>query len=121
MPIEISTEGLLRDLEMQLLDPDFRRDTSRVLELLADEFTEIGTRGRQYDLVAIVREMSRGRSQEVVVNDWEVREIYPTVMLCTYRTTGPSGRQVLRSSVWVKRSGRWFMSFHQGTPIPDSW
>ena len=64
-----------------------------VLELLADEFTEIGTRGRQYDLVSIVREMSRGRSQEVVVKDWEVREIYPTVMLCTYRTTGPTGRR----------------------------
>jgi len=121
MPIEISTDELLRDMEMQLLDPDFRRDTSRVLELLADEFTEIGTRGRQYDLVTMVREMARGRSQEVVVKDWEVREIYPTVMLCTYRTVNSTGREVLRSSIWVKRAGRWFMSFHQGTPIPDSW
>jgi hypothetical protein len=121
MPLEITTEELLRDFEMQLLDPEFRRDTSKVLELLADEFTEIGTRGRQYDLVAMVREMSRGRSQVVVVKDWEVRELYPTVMLCTYRTVGPTGREVLRSSVWVKKAGRWLMSFHQGTPIPDSW
>jgi hypothetical protein len=121
MPIEISTEELLGDLEMQLLDPDFRRDTSSVLELLAEEFTEIGTKGRQYDVVTMAREMARSRSQEVVVKDWKVREIYPTVMLCTYRTVGPTGRQVLRSSVWVKRAGRWLMSFHQGTPIPDPW
>lgn len=106
MPIEVSTDELLRDLEMQLLDLDFRRDTSRVLELLADEFTEIGT---------------RSRSQQVVVKDWDVRELYPTVMLCTYRTVSSTGREVLRSSVWVERAGRWLMTFHQGTPIPDSW
>jgi hypothetical protein len=50
-----------------------------------------------------------------------VREMYPTVMLCTYRTVSSTGREVLRSSVWVKRAGKWLMTFHQGTPIPDSW
>ncbi|HUF96377.1 MAG TPA: DUF4440 domain-containing protein [Acidimicrobiia bacterium] len=121
MPIEVSTDELLRDLEMQLLDPDFRRDTSRVLELLADEFTEIGTRGRHYDLVTMAREMARGRSQQVVVKDWDVRELHPTVMLCTYRTVSSTGGEALRCSVWVERAGRWLMTFHQGTPIPDSW
>jgi hypothetical protein len=42
-------------------------------------------------------------------------------MLCTYRTVSSTGREVLRSSVWVERAGRWLMTFHQGTPIPDSW
>lgn len=119
MPIELPTEQLLRDLEMKLLDPNFRRDTSAVLGLLSDEFLEIGTRGRHYDLVEIVREMSRGQSQPVVVKDFEVKELYPTVMLCTYRTVASTGREVYRSSIWVKRRGRWQMSFHQGTPIPD--
>ena len=121
MPLELPTEQLLHDLEMKLLDPDFRRDTSAVLRLLSDDFLEIGTRGRFYDLVEMVREMSRGRSQPVVVNDFQVHELYPTVMLCTYRTVGPSGLEVYRSSVWFKRSGKWLMSFHQGTPIPDPW
>ncbi len=122
MSTQVSTEELLKGLELQLLDPDFRRDTAKVLELLSDDFLEVGTRGRQYDLVAIVREMARGRPSSVVVKDWKIRELFPTVMLCTYRTVSSTGREVFRSSVWVRRKdGKWRMSFHQGTPIPESW
>ncbi|HEY5889122.1 MAG TPA: DUF4440 domain-containing protein [Acidimicrobiia bacterium] len=122
MATHLSTDELLKNLELQLLDPAFRRDTSRVMELLTDDFLEVGTRGRRYDLIQIVREMSRGRPNSVVVKDWETREIFPTVMLCTYRTVSTSGREVFRSSIWVRATdGRWLMSFHQGTPVPDAW
>ena len=42
------------------------------------------------------------------------------VVLVTFRTTGPAPdapvRPARRSSLWVRRDGRWRLRFHQGTP-----
>ena len=42
------------------------------------------------------------------------------VVLVTYRSIarapGVPARHALRSSVWVRRDGRWLIRFHQGTP-----
>jgi hypothetical protein len=45
-PIPKSIAAELLRAEMQLLDPVFRRDRSRVAAMLAPDFVEIGTSGR---------------------------------------------------------------------------
>lgn len=43
-------------------------------------------------------------------------------ILVTFRTTsrGPdvAARHAQRSSIWVRRDGRWRLRFHQATPAP---
>ena len=39
----------------------------------------------------------------------------PDTALVTYRSTESSG-DGNRASVWIRRNGRWYLDFHQGTP-----
>lgn len=113
----------LRQLEMELLDPTTRRDRDKVGELLADEFVEIGSTGKQHDKAAVIAALSaEGEAAPVrQVNDLRVMPVTAGVALVTYRVRRvyPDGTVThsLRSSLWRRCGGRWRMVFHQGTPI----
>jgi glyoxylase I family protein len=54
------------------------------------------------------------------VSDLNVRLLGLGIVLATYRVRGQASdpaivRESLRSSVWVRRSDRWQLPFHQGT------
>lgn len=57
----------------------------------------------------------------------EIREelLAGELALVTYRAarpanaSGEAARQTLRSSLWLRRNGRWQIRFHQGTPIDE--
>lgn len=111
----------LEELEMELLDPEARRDVARVRELLSEDFIEFGSSGRVYEKGMLVEMISKEERAKVLIRDFAVRELSEDVALVTYRTVGQAGQEARRSSIWVSESGRWRMVFHQGTRIPNSW
>lgn len=110
----------LRSLEEQLLDPAFRRDRSAVSALLADTFLEFGSSGRIFTKAQILDLLAAESPVRFELHDFAAHTVAPDVALVTYRATRHtvSGPAVvsLRSSLWVRREGRWQMLFHQGTP-----
>jgi hypothetical protein len=112
----------IRELEMRLLDPAVRRSPERLEDLLADEFVELGSSGRTYDKRGIIASLAQESPVEVSIRDFRVCELGPAVALATYRARAERAGEVLfshRSSIWVRRRGRWRIRFHQGTPARD--
>lgn len=111
----------LEQLELELLEPATRRDTSRLKELFGEDFIEFGSSGRVYQKSMLIEMMAQEEQAKVLIRDFAVRELAPDVALVTYRTVGTSGQEARRSSVWVRSGTSWQMVFHQGTRIPNSW
>jgi hypothetical protein len=86
--------------------------------LVADDFLEFGASGRAWDAQATraLLEDPPHQGADVAaleITEFEVTELGPDVLLATYHIQGP--RSSNRSSIWVRRAGRWVMRFHQGT------
>lgn len=117
----------LRALEERLLDPAVRASPERAGELLADDFLEFGSSGRRYDKAQVLRTLASeaGDRPHFAISDFELKALAPDIALVTYRacadvSEGAETRQSLRSSLWLLRSGRWQMAFHQGTPTSQA-
>ena len=109
----------LKGLEELLLDPDIRKST-RLADLLAEEFIEFGSSGRVYtkdDLVALLQAETPVTQ---TTSDFRVTSLAPDVALLTYRIHRHSqpAMHTLRSSVWRRTRGQWQMVFHPGTAAP---
>lgn len=111
----------LRSLEMEVLDPKTRGNADRLDLLLRSDYMEFGSSGRVYHKNMLIDMMVNEQHAPVLVRDFAVRELAGDSALVTYRTVGQAGQEARRSSVWVRRAGRWQMVFHQGTRIPGSW
>ena len=111
--------ALLLRLELQLMDPHFRRDRAAVADLLAEDFYEFGASGRVWSRDAILELMvTEPEFAQPVVEDFAVRMVASEVALATYRVVRESGSN-LRSSLWIQEQGQWKMLFHQGTRVPQ--
>ena len=103
------------------MDPAVRR-SPEAAELIADDFTEFGSNGRIYnksDALAMIRLHA---PRVFAMEDFSVRELGPQVALVTYRLQseapdGGPGRHSARSSIWVRRDGKWQVTFHQVTML----
>ena len=55
----------------------------------------------------------------MAIGQFHLAVLHDEVALVTYRSDAPGpgvpSRPVSRSSVWVRRDGRWRLRFHQGT------
>jgi len=111
-----SVEKLLEDFEHQLLVPRARK-SELVFELLAEEFVEFGTSGRQFTKAQIVAALQDEVPVRITVSEFKVQLLSAQVALVTYRAQRHSDPPVnsLRSSIWLQREGQWQMVFHQGT------
>ncbi len=110
----------LRELEERLLQPDFRRSRSAVSALLADDFIEYGSSGRVFDKQQILDLLEGELPSRMTMTGFSARRLSPEIVLVTYRSIRPDGppepgATYLRSSLWVRRDGRWQIVFHQGT------
>lgn len=107
----------LCELEESLLQPDVRKST-RVSELLADEFVEFGSSGRTFDKNQIIASLSEETPTECTLSDFRMQLLADNLALVTYRTHLHTEPPVyaLRSSIWKLTEGQWRMIFHQGTP-----
>jgi hypothetical protein len=50
------------------------------------------------------------------LDDFAATEVAEDVVLVTFRLGGE--RPSERSSIWIRRDGRWQVRFHQGTLLP---
>jgi len=110
----------LRELEERLLQPDFRRSRPAVSALLADDFVEYGSSGRIFDKQQILDLLGSEPEQHIAIAQFEARPLSADIVLVTYRSIRPDrppepGATFLRSSLWVRREGRWQIVFHHGT------
>ena len=108
---------MLRNQEMELLDPEVRSDPVRVRELLHDDFVEFGSTGRVYDKPQLLEMLEGEAHAEVTISEFAVRQLSVDTALVTYRTVGQAGHEARRSSIWIHEDGAWRMVFHQGTRI----
>lgn len=109
----------LHKLEIELMDPETRRDRERLSALLSDDVLEFGRSGG-IDGKASVISYLVGSEQNYLpplIVSYAVRTLSEDRALATFRTVS-EGRTALRSSVWRKIDGNWKLDFHQGTPVP---
>jgi hypothetical protein len=106
-------DELLR-LELALASRDPTGIDGGLMSLIADDFVEFGKSGRVWTARS-VREVLEGEpTRRVSIDDFEVAELADGVVLATYSM--PGSPSVNRSSIWIRRDGRWSVRFHQGTP-----
>lgn len=113
--IDESDEEVVLRLERELLEPAVRADPSRLAALLHPDFAEIGRSGRLWGREAIVQSLSEEETANVELELLGSDRLSPDTVLLTMRTTDDRGAS-LRSSLWLRDSGRWRLRFHQGTP-----
>lgn len=112
---------LIEQLEIELLQPDVRKSTERINELLADDFFELGMSGKKYTKQDVLKLLPKQEGVKYEGMDFAAKEIVPGVILLIYRAlvknsnTG-NKKWTLRSSIWQKHGDNWQMIFHQGTP-----
>jgi glyoxylase I family protein len=108
--------------ELELLRPAVRRDPARVSELLTADFFEIGASGRVWTRSEILDLLAKEVFSPPVIEDFACKHVAKDVVLVTYRAvrndveTG-QGSTTLRSSIWLKKAGKWRIRFHQGTKV----
>jgi len=116
---DLEPAELLQELEARLMDPAVRTDAARVDALLTDDFMEIGSSGRTFNKRETIADLGSERSWEPpVVGEFSVAMLSAEIGLVTYRTSRQESGDVLRTSIWVLRDGRWQVRFHQGTRTP---
>ena len=112
---------LIKDLEVELFQPNVRRSAGRLNELLADDFLEFGASGNRYNKYDVLEHLPKLAEVKYTVHDFATVQISTDTILATYRTEKEvldSGEKSfsLRSSLWQNRNGQWQVFFHQGTP-----
>ena len=111
----------LKELEELLLVPDVRKST-RIAELLADDFIEFGSSGRAYTKDDLVAALLAESPVTQTTSEFKVTTVAPDVALLTYRIRRHSLPPVdtLRASLWRRSNGNWQMMFHQATVASTS-
>ena len=88
--------------------------------LIADDFEEFGASGRRWDRAAVLALLERTPTSDVTIGAFTTIPLTEQVILVTFRTASLSAgnppRYAWRSSLWVRRDGRWRLRFHQATP-----
>ena len=113
---------LIKALELELLNPEVRRSKSRLDELIADNFFEIGVSGRQYKKQDVINQLSVEAELKFTIQNFNTNEISPDTILATYQAENEisgSNKKIIssRSSIWKKKDGSWQIIFHQGTKL----
>ena len=103
------------------MDPEVRR-SDKAGDFIADDFAEFGSNGRMFNKSDALALMKRNIVRALKMGEFTVRELSPDIALVTYRVRsqgfgGAPGRLSVRSSIWVKRNGKWQITFHQATVI----
>lgn len=117
-------EELLRtiqQLETELLAPSVRK-SERAASLLADDFVEYGSSGREYTKAEIISALAAEQPVEITTSKFSIQLIAPGTALLRYVACrhAASDAYSRRSSIWQLQNGQWRMLFHQGTPCPSA-
>jgi hypothetical protein len=126
--MDAATETRLFSAELALLQAQQCGDGDAVAALLAADFEEVGSSGREYDragVLAAIVDAADGsaRLEDFEIRDFRLRLLAADLALVRFRARLQRGARVLhsaRSSLWRREDDRWRLVFHQGTPCaPD--
>lgn len=105
---------------MALLNPDVRRDPTRLSVLLRDDFLEIGQSGRRWTRSQIIEELdAESGASDVDLSERESLVVAPGLVRLTY-VLDYGGSMSRRSSWWQREGAVMRCFFHQGTPMPSA-
>ena len=115
------TEHLIA-LELQLQQPETRRNKSLLNLLLANGFEEIAASGVRFGKAHVLQRLPEEQAPSVEAFDFEVRLLSNDLAQVLYkaklRKAGEMQTKLsLRSSLWQLNSLGWQMVFHQGTAV----
>jgi glyoxylase I family protein len=106
--------------ENQLLD---KADPLSILvDLIDDEFIEIGSSATEYNKTAVVEWLKSNDQSERTGSSFKAHQLSEGLILLTYissikDTPISETKYAIRSSIWRLRDDQWRMIFHQGTPM----
>ncbi len=125
MQTEKSLKNLILQLEEKLLQPNIRKSSNEIEQLLADDFMEIGCSGRTYNRQQVIDALQNESSAKMIISDFQILNLSKEIILATYRVSkinDVNGQEIisLRSSIWKLFSDKWKMIFNQGTPLGNS-
>ncbi|MEH2180324.1 nuclear transport factor 2 family protein [Nostoc sp.] len=127
MKADYLEESLFRELEERLLQPDVRKSAKDIMDLLADEFIELGISGRVFNKQQIIESLQNEPIQPLtqrLITEFKTLVLATGVILVTYRIvrhiSGEQPVHSLRSSIWKLNNDQWKMIFHQGTVVRKS-
>lgn len=108
----------IKNLELDLLSANVRRDHARLAELIAEDFVEIGASGSVFNKDALLTHLPNEREITLKADHINCKPLSPTAILIIYRcihTERDSQSYSRRSSIWSLRNGSWQILYHQGT------
>ncbi len=109
-------------LELQLQQPETRRNKALLNLLLANGFEEIAASGVRFGKAHVLQRLPEEQAPSVEAFDFEVRllshELAQILYKAKLRKAGEMQTKLsLRSSLWQLNSLGWQMVFHQGTAV----
>ncbi len=122
MEINEALVNHITELESELLNQNTRSNYQQLVELLADDFFEIGASGKIYYKESAIKAMLSETFVKRTIFDFKLIQISEEILLATYRiqqegTEENPPTNSLRSSIWKKYHSKWKIIFHQGTLI----
>lgn len=112
---DVELRDHLLALEVALATRDSGTIGGPLAALIADDFVELGASGATWDAATVRSHVdAEPRRDAVTPLDFTVDRLAEDAALVTYRLGPP--RATNRSSIWVRRGGRWLIRFHQATP-----
>ncbi|MEM6402804.1 MAG: DUF4440 domain-containing protein [Cyanobacteria bacterium P01_D01_bin.116] len=108
--------------ENQLLLPEIRHSTTKLKELLSENFIEIGSSGKKFRLKEVLENLSKEKDWSAKISNIEFRMINEDVAqlfynCVIYHNLDDKGSYSIRNLIWTNESDTWKMIFHQGTKI----
>ncbi len=118
-------EKTLIQQEKQAWGEERNRNAEYLQTLMAEEFVAIEPDGKRYTkagALALIRSIAM---TDYALDDFRVVRVNPDAAILTYRARmkwldrgEENAGQVLATTVWVHRDGKWLMTFHQRTAVP---
>jgi len=106
-------------LERELQTADCRRDRTRLMALLAEDFEEVGSSGTQWDRASTLELLDTEISAGSVI---EIHDLTGRIVgdgfVMTRWDSHRSGRRARRTSLWRRDPAGWRLVHHQGTLLP---
>lgn len=112
---------ILIELEERLFQPDVRRSSSELTQLISDDFIEIGASGLRFGKANVLRRLPNEVAPEIIASHYELRILGSSCAQLLYKAKmskaeQPSPTYSHRCSIWQRNSNdQWQMIYHQGT------
>jgi len=113
---------LLKELELELLKPEVRKDKKQLDQLLDDDFIEFTSTGLITDKKDVIKRLPKMETVQWKVQNIKIKKLSSDIVLITYKISKRKLKEKiaiwsLRSSIWINNNNNWQIVFHQGTLI----